>query len=635
MAIDTACPHCQTKYRLKDELAGKTVTCREAACRKVFAVVAAPPPANGAKPRKSADPPKPTVDAEELALQMFSEDPAAQAAVAERQVAVVCEICEHKWEEPASKVGKVVLCPECKHRQKIPEPKQKAADWREARKAGLKGPDLPEDLAAQQMQGISINTMKQAGMIEGPEIEPRTLKEKLGIAAMAATVLLAIGGGVWWFVTSRTAGQENLMMATAVDEIKELKDDGPLPKGQPSLMRATLHVAAGEYHAKLNTEESLKESLKHFRDARKDLASAAKSHERDVLFSELASAVLITGGDGEAVKGKSRIAWSSQSANNAQPGTGQTQFVQAELRVLLSAMLTAGVDPEMRFLTLRRLARELAAMGQSDLIVDMVPNGFVADEQQEAQAQALLEAARAGVPAEKLKIQATGVMTALSGSKLPFPPSALALFQKAGISADAVANKPPPPQGQAVSPATRLAYIPLYAIDKPQEAVNLATTNAGLSEMVAGLATVAEITPNPKDVLVAAATLVQAQKSELRVVNPVHLLRLTRAAVAAGDPAQADVFAQLVPDDGLREWAKAEALRAKWMAAKSTAPAGEAPKAEPGKLHVGNAWGCLLFARHNAAVTGTGDAKTYDGWGKGELRGFGYAGHALGLKDRK
>ena len=75
----------------------------------------------------------------------------------------------------------------------------------------------------------------------------------------------------------------------------------------------------------------------------------------------------------------------------------------------------------------------------------------------------------------------------------------------------------------------------------------------------------------------------------------------------------------------------------KWAAGKAAVPAGDAPKpADASKLRVGHAWGCLGLARHNAAASGDrGASKEYDTWGKGELRGFGYAGLALGLQDRK
>ena len=42
MAIEMQCPACKKAYRLKDELAGKKVTCANAECRTVFAVPVKP-----------------------------------------------------------------------------------------------------------------------------------------------------------------------------------------------------------------------------------------------------------------------------------------------------------------------------------------------------------------------------------------------------------------------------------------------------------------------------------------------------------------------------------------------------------------------------------------------------------------
>jgi len=43
MPIDFRCPHCNTLYRLKDDLAGKTARCRTETCRKVMTIPAGPP----------------------------------------------------------------------------------------------------------------------------------------------------------------------------------------------------------------------------------------------------------------------------------------------------------------------------------------------------------------------------------------------------------------------------------------------------------------------------------------------------------------------------------------------------------------------------------------------------------------
>jgi len=54
MAIGFNCPHCQHAYQFKDELAGKTATCKN--CRQKFVI---PKPANSddTPPPAGAEPP--------------------------------------------------------------------------------------------------------------------------------------------------------------------------------------------------------------------------------------------------------------------------------------------------------------------------------------------------------------------------------------------------------------------------------------------------------------------------------------------------------------------------------------------------------------------------------------------------
>lgn len=627
MPIDATCPHCQKRYRLKDELAGKTVKCSSAECRKSFAVGPAvatngkPPPPPAKKPAAAP------LDAEAIAAQLFGEE-TDQKPVAERQVDVVCEVCEHKWTEPASKVGKIVLCPDCKHRQKIPEPKAKKMDWRDATKEGRKGPELPADLEAQRLSNVDVQSLKKAGAIEEDAVEPRTAGEWARLIALIAVPLLLIGGGGWWFYQSRTDTKHLLYIATAVDEAKAIPDEGQYPKGEPPLLRAALYLSAAEYHLRRDSEEGLKEAHVQFGQARAQLDTAPPSITRDVMYGELAVALLALGGDAEQVKSRIRIAWTPHSLANVQPGMGQTRFVQVELRQLLTALLGRGIPMEIRHFIVRRLAKDLAKRWQFDLLWEIVQQGFDATELPEAQAQVLLEAAKAGWPIEKLKTPAEQIQIVQPNDA----PTAVALFKKLGTP-PTEKQKPLPPPGPGDMDLLKVAAYATAtaALGDPQKALGDVGQNGQTPQVLSWLADAA---PDPNPILDVAVTQA-SNPAAMDRAKAFYLYRLVRAACDAGQGGKAEALAKAIADDGLREWATAEALRTKWAAAKTAPPATEAPKpANTAAARVGNAWGCLGFARYTA-LNGGGSTKDYDGWGELGLKGFGYAGHALGLQDRK
>jgi len=629
MPIDTVCPHCGKKYRLKDELAGRRATCSNQECRQQF---------NVPKPKVED---RSLIEAEALAASLFGEDPVA-VAVAEQQVEVICAMCDFKWNEPTSKVGKNVICPDCKHRQKIPERKVKKADWRDPnadKPGGARGPELPEDLKAQQTTQVQFESLKDAGAVEDDR-EPISLVSRLKWILPLAALVLAIGLGIFLYMQSRKEGKENQYMAEAVKELPEYKDDGPMAKGQPALCRALLLMSAGEHSARSDSKEKLKEAIGQFGSARDELLKAPKSAERDLLVGELAIAILSLGGDEGQVGREVKIRWSQQDHQALQTRIGaELGYVQIELRRVLTLLKneTRADDLDLRLSIVRRLARELTKLGRTDLLHEILQQAFHDGEYPEAKAQVALESLLAGATPDKVQPSAEELKSAiaLGGNFNPTPISAQVLWQKLGTPG--VPTLVGAPGSGELSRPARLAAVGASLSQKnAAEALALATRPGQLDDRVLALAMIAEQSAEPMAAV--DATLEIDPKLFTKTTPQYAILRIAIAAAKAKQMDKAEKIWGLLGDDGLKAWAKADCQR--WyLAANPTQKAEVATADRPddsAKLRVSAAFGALTVARHNAAENGVGNsAKEYETWGKGNLRAFGLAGLALGLQDSK
>ncbi len=632
MPIDTACPHCGKKYRLKDELAGRRATCSNPDCRQHF---------NVPKP-KIED--RALIEAEALAAALFGEDAnAGQGAAAEQQIEIVCAMCDFKWNEPSSKIGKNVICPDCKHRQKIPERKVKKADWRDPnadKPGGARGPELPEELKAQQTKQVQFESLKDAGAVEDDR-EPVPLWAKLKWAFVGVALLLAVVVGVVVYLGNRRDGKENQFMVEALKELPEYKDDGPMAKGQPALCRALLLMSAGEYSARSDSKEKLKEALGQFGSARAELEKAPKSPERDLLIGELVLALLSLGGNEEQVSREAKIRWSAQDfqAEKTRIG-GDSGNVQTELRRVLSLLKneTRFEDLDIRLSIVRRLARELTKAGKPELLQEILTQAFTDAEFPEASAQVALESLKAGASPDKIQPIAEVLKTTIgaAGGFNPTPISAQVLWQKLGTpGAPAVVGPPGPGE---TSRYVRLAAVGANLSQKNgAEALAIATRPGQLDDRVLALAMIAEQSTEPLSAVDATLELADKERAGFTKTTPQYaLLRIAISAAKAGQMDKAEKVWGLLADEGLRAWAKADCQR--WKLAANPKQKAEMPTADrpddAAKLRVSAAFQALAVARHNAAESGDrGPAKEYETWGKGNLRGFGLAGLALGLQD--
>lgn len=647
MAIDIKCPHCAKPYKLKDDMAGKRVQCANQACRKPFAVeptangvaTAAPPPP---KPTAAPKPPPPkSMDADALAAAALSEDERA-ATPSMSVVHMTCTMCEHKWDVGVEMQGKNVLCPDCKHRQKVPIPKDKTKqDWRV--RQGPQGAKLEEltDVAASTNQNtVSGSTLLATGVVK-IEYEPRPASFYVKIAASVLIPLVLIGGGAMWALRSKTETAARVKFTTILEESAE--DLKPLP-----VYRGLLRAVAAEYEAALdqpaggkNETSSRDKAVADIQLAVADLKEAPKGYDRDLLFGELAVTALRLGGEGEDLKDKRRLAWTPQVASaktrgEVKPSPAEMEGVQGLLRRIFQAMAEKEASFETRALVARRVTREaLKAGAPAELVETFAANLFSDAEKYEGDGQIGLECLRAGQKDAAKRIAER--LVEVAGANPP-PVSLVALGKALETPVPVKFDLPAPPAG-GITENSRIMLASLKAVQKDEAAAVEVTKRASVpgterpvSEKVRALAVAADLSDNLGTFVTEAAGLALAAKSE-NATSPVTAYRLACAAARANIPPEP--FLDLISDDTLKPWAKAETMRLSLAASKGPAPDLPADlPTDPKQLRGGHAWMAYHIARYNMAKTGDGKLlKQYAGWAK-PFGYFGKAGVAVGQLDR-
>ncbi|MCZ2341220.1 MAG: hypothetical protein LC104_05410 [Bacteroidales bacterium] len=688
MAIDTQCPHCDKRYRLKEELSGKSVRCQNPECRKPFTVAGkttapnpAPAPAaptanpRTAPPARTAEPPslpksapklgipeprrtppaaKPPIDADTLALKALAE---AEAATAEpepppdqRTIPMVCAVCDHTWTESWDKQGKNVICPDCRHRQKVPEQKKiEKADWRNphANRPSLARSDVPvpDNVMGGEARSVSVEALEQAGVIED-DIEERPRWHYVAVVLLPLMFVATFSYAVVSYFRASQQDSRDDVMALALQDLTAAAEASPLTPTEAPLFQAMICLAAGEHtfrHVE-PTPERLEQGREQLTQARTELKKANKSWERDALFGELALMQCDMGGNPEQVTAGTRYPWKPARAATAQIVVHKIdRSVQQELLQTLIAMRDRErpCDFESRLNTVRRLTHKLAQMGQSDLIFGVVTQGFFPGEQPEALAACAVEEFLATGNGEHARTIAEEIKTTLTNGNsggLSVPPmftQSLWLSVDPPITAPTL-TAPPAARGQ-LSDATRLAYTALHLLKKePEKALDIANRPGKLEPRLKALALIAEWS-EPDAALKSAQELVQKQKKP--ATTPFPLLRLVRSAAQAQQGELAEKLRDGIADEGLRCWARAEMLRHQLTHATGTTlvdPTTVEVPSDPKQLRAGHARARMTIVRYNARLEGSSSWKNkFDDWGAGSLKGFGLAGLALGLQDRQ
>lgn len=626
MAIDAKCPFCEKPYRLKDELAGKKVTCANQDCRRIFQVMPSP---NG----------KPPLDAEALALQALADEP--PAPVEQRTITMQCVVCEHAWSVGWDMQGKNVLCPECKQRQKVPEQKQtKAADWR----TGGGGPSLArrEQLenvtSARDTAMVSGETLKATGIIDDG-VEPVPLKVKLQRAAAVLAILAVIGVGIGYFFNSRSEKSEQ----REFDDVGKSAESDDF-KAMP-LHRAILRMARGEYAARQNDAAKLDQAVAQFAAALSDASGAVRSGDRDALLGELALSMLALGGDGADVTDEKKLPWLPQppASGRAQISVkrAQAEGVQGQIRRVLEALRNGFADFEVRAWTARRLARELAVRGRIEVLKSNTDFGFSEIEMPEVLGQIGLELYRSG-QIDAARAIGEGLVPMLSNdAPRPLPPaSAQALWKVLEIRGPAII---PEIGSGPVSDATRLMTVAFASAKKDYAAALDAASRPGTAAIrVAALANAAEWAETPGPILDVAEQIVvdlgTKPDPNAAPLNGFQLLRLARAAAQAGHADKAQKFIKAINDAALREYARADALRLSLQVGEKKPvddAVAEIPADPTAKDFLpGQAWGRYHLARHNAMWDAKLARERVKTWPKPLVAPFGAIGVMLGVLDR-
>lgn len=631
MAIAMNCPACQKAYRLKDELAGKKVACSNAACRKVFAVPAAPKPVAAA------------VDAEAMAAAAFGEEVADPTAADLRTIAMTCISCEHKWAVPWAMQGKNVLCPDCRQRQKVPEQKVvKPADWRSGRGGPslAKQPTLDNVVSSGDAGFVSGQALRDAGL-GGPVYEDRPLWQKVAVVAVPLALVAAVGLGFMMVSRSRTAGKQEQAMQLALDDLPDPAGTA-VPAAEVHLARAAVVLAAAEYAARRpdKTPAELADAVKQFARVRQELDAAAPSTGRDFLFQELAATQPLLGGDAEQVLSGQRIRWVAQGAGTARAKINEKVYdVQGELRQTFAAMQsdTKPVSLDARIQTLLRAARDLAQGGVPNAAEQLVPVLFAATEQPDALAQAGVEAYRATGAVDRAEALVNGVLPTLAPGR-PASPALVALGQLLPTPPAALPMPGLPGGAGPIDEATRTAHVTLAVLKKNSaEAVEVAKRPGRTDGRLRMLAFVAETADDPAPAIAAAADIANgdAQKKEGGTAPDGLWVRLAGLAGRANNAAAVDALAKACAKDDARALARAEGQRYLWAAAGRPVPesAAEMP-ADAKDVRLGHLWARLHLARANAAAGEVRPVTEFEAWGRGAGRPFGLAGQALGQQDR-
>ncbi|WP_020473847.1 hypothetical protein [Zavarzinella formosa] len=627
MAISCNCPFCATSYRLKDEFAGKKVTCKNAVCRKVFEVPSAKPePVLVAKP----------LDVDALAAATFSDEPKVEEKV-ETTIEVVCFDCGHRWQVESSKAGKNIRCPneDCGKINKVPLPKvETKIDWRDSNKgrptfaAPKAAPKVAGGFDAGEVATISMETAQKMVREQDDEEEPGVARKRWIKRGVYGVILLA---GVGYLGNMLYKGRKVVKEETNIaDALKEIRN--PEYGAKDTRFHAIVLRASGEYKARSSTKRDETEAaLNDFKAARNLFKQSDSSTDQIMILADIAlSMSALLGTDEEAERGK-KIS---------------KETLLKEIRQTIDRMPIG--EPEPIYELLRNLTREFQKQKQGILAAQLAIQKFPADspEGQEALGVVGVELFRQGDKAgaeEVMKKTNKNEASSIQTLRLLLDKPAPVIQPPPAVPGKGPVGKAPNPKDNAPPPQkTAATVVQLIQKGKIAEVKAEIAKSGTEAQKVRNFVLAAEYaipidgkTPIPPEVGVFAdeAAKFLADKSKNTIAGW-WTMRVCRLYAKLGKPDRINQVADQNSNDQMIAWAKTEGLRVRL----SNEP--ETKALESWAEDVGDpvksaaaAKARELVARQNASIDNSFQ-RIVDIWTRGTVRPFGLAGTMLGRQDR-
>jgi hypothetical protein len=601
MAIVFDCPHCKTNYKLKDDVGGKTATCKNPNCRKVINIPMPKKPVAVAAP----------ADLDAFAAAAFADDPAAKP-VAEEMLPVTCAKCDHHWQVEASKEGKNVLCPECRHPNRVPpRKKEEKIDWKTGGggPAGRKRETGDTEFIQNVTTGIGQKTAQEIVKDRDAQEEPEERrKRRLKIAGYSFLGIAVVGSAVFFGMRARNEVKSDAKMS---DAVKEVETDAP-PKDSRYL--ALILRAAGEHGIKTsNGTDDSKAAWDALKKGRNQFPNnPAPGVDRNIILGEIAISMADLLGTADEVQDGKRI---------------ELKAVVPDIRGTLQRI--SPNETELLADVVRRLTAKVAAKGHTGIlegIIMQLPNG------PELLGQMALELLRLDKDAHQAT--AEKVLKTPGADNVP------------SLVAVRLALGKPAPEPKT-TPAGKKAAPPQEPLRAKVESEVLKGNAAAAKDLArkqgsrderpwvltaGGMAALDSNPTEAAEMLTEAAELLEKNTSP---ATPWVAMRVCRGLGKLGKFDPADKLANSLTDEQAKAWAKLEVVRGR-LAAKKGEKADDSwldQVGDPTKL------GAAIKAREEVARHNAANGQNYDatvkGWPKGTVRPFGLAGIVLGQDDRR